>query len=438
MNEPGDTAPHAADASSHVAPARFLTEGIPGTGGVIKQRPEDFLVDEMPLYQPCGEGEHLYMLVQKRELSTFDAVDIIARHFGVRRDAVGFAGLKDKHAITRQVFSVHVPGRAPEDFPMLRHDRLGVMWVDRHANKLRRGHLKGNRFSIRIREVSPGAVVHASRTLRELKAKGVPNRVGEQRFGLLGNNHLVGRAILRGDFQQACDLLLGPEAAHPDINPEARGLYAAGRFAEAIDALPRNARAERTVLARLSHGALPRNAILAVDETSLAFFISATQSAIFNATLDRRLEAGTFATLAAGDVAMKLDNRATFLVDEATAADPSTAARLAAFEVAPTGPFWGPEMRRAEGDADALELETLASFALTPETFANAPGRLSKLVEGERRSLRVPLIDPEIEAGVDEHGAYIRCAFELPRGCFATVVMREVMKPREELEEHGS
>jgi tRNA pseudouridine13 synthase len=438
MSEPSRTPAFPGDPSAHVAPARFLTEGVPGTGGVIKQRPEDFLVDEMPLYQPCGSGEHLYMLVQKRELSTFDAVDIIARHFGVRRDAVGFAGLKDKHAITRQVFSVHVPGKTPEDFPMLRHERLGVMWVDRHANKLRRGHLKGNRFSIRIREVSPGAVVHAARTLRELKAKGVPNRVGEQRFGLLGNNHLVGSAILRGDFQRACDLLLGPDPAHPEVNPEARAHYAAGRFAEALDALPRNARAERAALARLSHGALPRNAIMAIDENALAFFVSAAQSAVFNATLDGRLKAGTFGMLGAGDVAMKLDNRATFLVDESAAANPETAARLERFEISPTGPFWGPEMRRAEGDIDRLELETLASFGLTPETFGLAPGRVSRLVEGERRPLRVPLIDPEIEAGVDEHGAYIRCAFELPRGCFATVVMREVIKPRTELEDYGA
>ena len=438
MSEPVEGVSPETDTSAHVAPARFLTDGVPGTGGAIKQRPEDFLVDEMPLYQPCGSGEHVYMLVQKRELSTFDAVDVIARHFGVRREAVGFAGLKDKHAITRQVFSVHVPGKGPADFPMLQHEKLGVMWVDSHANKLRRGHLRGNRFSIRIRDVSPGAVVHAARTLRELKAKGVPNRVGEQRFGLLGNNHLVGRAILRGDFQLACDLLLGPDASHPEINAAARAHYAAGRFADALEAMPRNARAERTALARLAHGALPRNAILAIDETSLAFFVSATQSAVFNATLDRRLEAGTFGTLMPGDVAMKLENRATFLVDEATARDQATVARLAAFEVSPTGPFWGPTMRRAEGDADALELDTLASFGLSPETFANAPGRLSRLVEGERRPLRVPLIDPEIEAGVDEHGAYIRCAFELPRGCFATVVMREVMKPREELEEHGS
>ena len=417
------------DTSAHVQPTRYLTHEIKGTGGVIKQRPEDFLVDELPAYQPSGQGEHIYMLVQKKELSTFDAVDLIAKHFRVPREAVGFAGLKDKHAITRQVFSVHTPGRGPDDFPMLQHDQLSVMWVDRHNNKLRRGHLKGNRFSIRIRGIDPSTVVHASRTLKMLHAKGVPNRVGEQRFGLLGNNHLMGRAILMGNHQEACDLLLGPNAAHPTVNAEARELYAQGKLIEARDAYPNGARAEQRVLYRLAQGALAKNAILGLDERLLSFYFSATQSAIYNATLDQRLDAGTFGSLQAGDIAMKLENRATFEVDDEAAADPTTQQRLDSFEISPTGPFWGTQMRRAKGAAEETELKILADFGLTPDSFAAAPKRLVDMLEGERRPMRVPLIDPEIEAGVDEHGGYVRCAFELPRGCFATVVMREVIKP---------
>jgi tRNA pseudouridine13 synthase len=430
-----DQAPTPPDTSAHVEPARYLTSDIPGTGGVIKQRPEDFLVDEMPAYQPCGEGEHVYMLVQKRSLSTFEAVEVIARHFGVRRDAVGFAGLKDKHALTRQVFSVHVPGKNHADFPMLQHENMGVMWVDQHTNKLRRGHLRGNRFSIRIRNVSPASVIHAAKTLKVLSTLGVPNRVGEQRFGLLGNNHLVGRAMVLSQFQEACDLLLGPNAAFPNINTEGRALYAAGQFEEARNHFPSRARVERAVISKLANGGLPKNAIFSADERLLSFYISAMQSAIYNATLDRRLADGTFAQLLPGDIAMKMENRATFEVDDATAADPETQKRLTSFEVTPTGPFWGHSMRRAYGAVDQLELEVLERFGLTPDALTRAPGRLPGMLEGERRPLRVPLIDPEIEGGVDEHGAFVRCAFELPRGCFATVVMREVMKPSDALED---
>src|SRR5689334_18599213 len=108
----------------HLVPARYLTAGVPGIGGRIRERPEDFLVDEQPLYQPSGEGEHVYLLVEKRNMSTMHAARVLAAHFKVDQSAVGHAGLKDRVAVTRQVFSVHVPGKKPEDFPMLVHEKM--------------------------------------------------------------------------------------------------------------------------------------------------------------------------------------------------------------------------------------------------------------------------------------------------------------------------
>src|SRR5690606_17358918 len=132
-------------AVSHPPPAPpYLTAAIPGAGGRLKVRPEDFLVEEIPAYEPSGEGEHIYLFVEKRNHSTMHVVRLLADHFGVRRDAVGFAGLKDKFAVTRQLFSVHVPGRRPSDFPAFERPGIVVHWADLHANKLRRGHLKGN------------------------------------------------------------------------------------------------------------------------------------------------------------------------------------------------------------------------------------------------------------------------------------------------------
>src|SRR3954469_15654714 len=126
-----------ADFDPHVTPALYLTADLPPLGGWIKERPEDFLVDEQPAYQPCGEGEHLYLFVEKRGLSTLRAARILAQHFVVHERAVGHAGLKDKRAVTRQVFSVHIPGKRLENFPELRHERMGVLWADYHTNKLR-------------------------------------------------------------------------------------------------------------------------------------------------------------------------------------------------------------------------------------------------------------------------------------------------------------
>ena len=264
---------------------------------MIKQRPEDFLVDEQPQYQPVGSGEHIYMLVQKRGLSTMEMVDIIAAHFGVRRMAVGYAGLKDKHAITRQVVSVHVPGKKIEDFPEVRNDKIGVLWADYHVNKLRPGHLRGNRFSSSIRNVKPTDVVTAHARARQAGEVGVPNRVGEQRFGMLENNHLVGRAIVAGAFEEAVNLLVGPSSLHPEFNPEARQLFSEGKYAEAVAAYPRGARTEQRVLYQLSRGHDFKRAILSLEEPMLRYYLSAFQSAVFNAVLDGRVAEGSLGTL---------------------------------------------------------------------------------------------------------------------------------------------
>jgi tRNA pseudouridine13 synthase len=417
------------DLDPHVTPRVYATAHLAPIGGQLKQRPEDFLVDELPAYQPCGSGEHLYLLVQKRGMSTMEMIRVLADHFRVRPDRVGYAGLKDKHAITRQVVSIHIPGKKPEDFPMLEHDKIAILWTDLHSNKLRPGHLRGNRFSVRIRNVKPTDVIIAQRVLKTLQAHGVPNRFGEQRFGMLMNNHLIGRHLIAGDYDAAVQELLGPNAAFPEFNKEARAHFASGNFNEAKRHYPDAARTELKVLHRLSQGRDPRAAIRALDETTIGYYLSAFQSAVFNAVLDARVLAGTLGTLRPGDLAIKRENLAVFAVDEAVAQDPTTQSRLQALDIGPSGPMWGPEMMRAGGETDRREVACLAALGLVPEQLASADLLTRRAMEGKRRPLRIPLIDPEVEGGVDEHGAYVRCAFELPRGAFATVVMREIMKP---------
>lgn len=383
-------------------------------------------MDEIPSYLPCGEGEHIYLLVQKRGLSTMDLISVVASHFHVPRSSVGYAGLKDKNAITRQSISVHVPGRKVEDFPMLAHVGIEVLGAALHANKLRPGHLKGNRFSIRVRGVAPTHVRRARDVLARLHAVGVPNRVGDQRFGLLGNNHIIGRELVRKDFAAAVNALLGPCEANPTVNEAARKLFVEGKHAEAMRELPSGARTELRVLHALSRGRSPRQAMLALDEPVLRFYFSAFQSAAFNAVLDERLRAGRLGTLLPGDLAFKHENGSVFTVDDAVAVAPDTLERVARKEISPSGPLWGGDMMRAAGEQDAIEVRELARLGVGPDELSSTEGK--GMLRGQRRPLRVPLIDPEVEGGVDEHGPYVRCAFELPRGSFATEVMREVMK----------
>lgn len=406
----------------------YLTADLPGIGGRIKERPEDFLVEEEPLYEPCGEGEHIYLLVQKRGLATTAAVSILADHFGVRRGSVGYAGLKDKRAITRQVFSVHTPGRKPEDFPSLEREDMAVLWTDLHTNKLRVGHLRGNRFSIRVRGVDMSAAVTAERSLRRLAASGVPNLAGEQRFGLRLNNHEIGRADLMGDAQGALDALLGPDETSPESMPEARELYARGEYAAALEACPRVLRTERQALAALARGAAGASALKAVDGTQRRFWVSAFQSAVFNRVLAGRIEAGAFDRLLIGDLAQKHRSGAAFEVDDAVLAEPDIGARLRTFDVSPSGPLWGPRMARASGVVGEMERAALDETGVTLEDIERFGARSGQDISGARRHLRVPVVDPEVEGGIDEHGHYVRCAFELPKGAYATVVMREVMK----------
>jgi tRNA pseudouridine13 synthase len=411
-----------------VVPTRYLTSDLPPIGGRLRERPEDFFVEEEPLYAPAGEGEHVYLMVQKRNLPTLRVVRMLARHFGVPMDAVGYAGLKDKRAVTRQVFSVHAPGKPLEEVRGLRHEAVSVLWADRHTNKLRRGHLAGNRFSVRIRGVGPGAALVAERGLRRLAREGVPNRIGEQRFGYLGRNHLVGRALILGDYPAALDALLAPAPGVADSLAEVRALYARGEYRGALAAFEGDRVAERRVLSVLARGATPERALRAIDAPEREFFLTAFQSAVFNSVLDRRVAEGTFDRLLPGDLAMKSPGRAVFPVDEGVLADPETRGRLERFEVSPTGPMWGREMMRAQEQVDAHECEALRAAGLSPERIAAYDGRMGRLT-GERKPLRVRLGDPEVEAGADEHGPYVRVAFDLPRGAFATSVLRELMKP---------
>lgn len=391
-------------------------------GGLLKVRPEDFLVDELPSYDPVGEGEHLYLGVQKRDMPHGEMIAVIARLFNIDESAIGFAGMKDRVAITRQAVSVHLPG-FKGDAPPLDHTRMQVLWAKRHVNKLRRGHLKGNRFSIRVRDVNPLSVRHVYKRMQAMEKTGVPAYFGEQRFGYRRNNQVCGLAILASQPQVLLDEMLGSRGApFPARQLPFRRLYEEGKFAESLVGWGRNDRAEKIALQALSKGRDAHRAVRALPEYIKSFWISALQSAIFNANLDARVADGSYAQMIDGDIMFKHDSGACFRASDASADE--IAARLISAEISPTGPLHGIGMLQPTGRA--LDIETLALTAVgtTHEAFlAKCPIEFS----GVRRPLRVFFANWEVEGGVDEHGAFIRCAFDLPKGAFATVLMRELL-----------
>src|SRR5947199_8506406 len=157
----------------------YLTRDVPGIGGTIKNRAEDFFVQELPLYEPSGEGEHVYCEIQKVGLTTFEAMGRLSRALGVSSREIGYAGLKDARAVTRQLFSIR--GVTEAAVMGLHVPDLAVQWAARHGNKLRLGHLAGNRFAIKIRDVDPMSVVKLKPVVRVLQARGTANYFGEER-----------------------------------------------------------------------------------------------------------------------------------------------------------------------------------------------------------------------------------------------------------------
>lgn len=416
----------------------YITPEFEGIGGFIKHRYADFLVEEIPKYDPVGTGEHCYLLVEKRGMATSDMLRVVADHFGVDRDAVGYAGMKDKYAVTRQVVSVHTPGRNVDSFGALEHPNVNVLWADMHVNKLRVGHLRGNRFSVKIRGVMSDRVIQAERTLRALVRRGLANYYGEQRFGARFNNHEVGRADIVGDFPRAIDLLLLPDSRFETFNPKLTSAYAAGDLRAALGACADHQPAERSILRALVRGDSPEHAVRAIGRLQRRFFLSAFQSHLFNRVCAARVHDATHDRLLEGDLAYKHANGAVFSVGEAElgtgAARAELDGRLRAFGISPSGPMWGAEMTRATGEPGMLEEEVLGESGVSVEALAAHQRRIGSKLGGTRRSLRVQVVDAEIDAGVDEVGHYVRCAFELPAGSFATVVMREIIKggPREQ------
>ncbi len=161
----------------------------------FKVSPEDFVVDEIDAYPATGEGPHTLVRFRKRGLTTEAAVARLAAALGVDKRACGHAGLKDKEAVTTQRISL--PDVAPEAVLALRWDDLEVLEAVRHRNKLKPGHLHGNRFDIVLRDVSDVATTLA--TLAVLAREGFPNAFGPQRFGRDGDNADRALAFVRGE-----------------------------------------------------------------------------------------------------------------------------------------------------------------------------------------------------------------------------------------------
>ncbi len=394
----------------------YLTADLPGIGGQIKTVPADFFVEEIPKYEPSGEGQHVYITLEKTNLTTLKVLGMMARALGVNRKAIGYAGLKDAHAVTRQTFSVD--GITEDAARALEIPGVKILRVTRHRNKLKPGHSAGNKFVIRVRGVEKSALPAAETIVARLQARGVPNYFGEQRFGHRNNSQWLGKALVQNDMDTFLRELLGkPQPTEAEPARYARALFDSGDRAAALAAFPPFLRDERAVLRQLVRTGDPRQAVRALDRRLKRLYVSAYQSYLFNKLLAQRLP--TLHQLETGDVAYIHRNGACFVVEDA-AAEQSRADTLA---ISPAGPMFGAKMLAAQGKPGARENRLLVEEDIALSDF-KVPG---VNFNGERRPYRIPLTDASLWW---DDGLMI--AFSLPPGVYATMVLREIMKPDEQ------
>lgn len=283
----------------------MFTAELPGCGGFIKKQPEDFEVEELPAYEPSGQGDHLFLWIEKRGMGAQFFERQIAQRLAIHPSEIGVAGLKDRHAITRQWVSV--PVSAEPKLPQLDGDSIRLLKASRHTNKLRSGHLRGNRFRILIRDADPSAASSVEQIVERIQRQGMRNFYGPQRFGHDGETSDMGMRLLRG------------ESLPRRINPFLKKLA-----------------------------------------------LSAAQSWLFNDYLSRRLNDGLMRTVLAGDVMAKWPAGGMFVAEDREREQ----VRFDARETVHAGPIFGRKTFPAAAEAAEREAAVLSDAGLTVQSFS--------------------------------------------------------------------
>ena len=335
---------------------------------------------------------------------------------------MGFAGFKDKRAVTSQTFSI--PVLSDRKVPEVEEHWIEVLEVQRHKNKIRTGHLQGNRFEILIRETRPDCLEDTRKVLQSVAQSGLPNFYGPQRFGMHGDGARVGSALLRRQVDEAVHLLLGPREG---VDEEYRHAYASGDIQKSLQLLPPGRSTELSLLKSFrSHPGNMRAAARRIPRPLRKMYYSAYQSELFNWVLIERMMRSPdgFHMPWGGDICQLEGRRSRFHVETDPVALERERERARAGEISPTGPIFGRKMKLPTGVSGQIEAQVLESEGLRPESWLSHVKGLD--LDGSRRPLRVPVADPEAE-WVDGEGLWLR--FGLPAGSFATTLLDQVMGP---------
>ena len=352
----------------------FITQNLKGIGGKLKETSESFIVEEVPVYEACGEGEHLFVNLTKEGLNTKEVVDKLRELFSLKREDVGVAGLKDREARTSQTISLRFGNYSSVDLEKIKEQieeqfldkgkkRVQVNWFKKHNNKLRPGHLLGNRFKIFVSELNCGldeAEKRAEKIIDKIIEGGLPNYYGEQRFGQDGDN-----------WQRGLDIL-----------NEKQKIY---------------------------------------DKWLRSFLLSSVQSYLCNLYLKERILQEKYSKLMDGDVVKKTDTGGVFVVEKENLKREQE--RFDKREIVFTCPIYGDNLMQGKENTEAkmFEDKILEMVEIKKEN-------MKYLSDGLRRQgiLLFKKGDIVVEKDGKKNGLWF--SFFLPKGSFATVLLREVMK----------
>ncbi|MCA9066442.1 MAG: tRNA pseudouridine(13) synthase TruD [Planctomycetaceae bacterium] len=352
------------DVLSSVLNPRTLTRPL-GLAAALRTVDDDFRVEEIPAYEPSGEGEHCFLWIEKRGVNTAEVSSFLARRLGVRDPDIGTAGLKDRHAVTRQYFSV--PARAWNsageqlqdiDLDLGESQSIRILRASAHTNKLRTGHLRGNRFTILCRlmsgPLSDSDVDRIQMQTAEVSRLGCANSFGSQRFGQSGSTLKDGLSILN------------------------------------IGNAPLNGRFRNRGFRKLA--------------------LNAVQAAVFNLVVNERILEGCLQSPIDGDVVIREGGTKPFLWNGSQSPD----------GLVPAGPLPGAEMLKAEGQAAEVEQRALADVGATEQLFRH----WKKDIPGDRRPLWIRPVEMSCSfPGPDR----VEFSFSLPAGAYATTVLSHIL-----------
>lgn len=411
----------------------------PGIGGKLRTDPEDFVVDEISLpITPEPNGRYTIARIQARSWEHNRMMEYIARQLHIPYSAVGFAGTKDKRAVISQQISLDAPLK---DVETLRFDDFEVLDAFRSNRWLEIGDLIGNRFEIVVRDTDfnnaeklKDVVGATADTI--LKEGGFPNFFGIQRFGAVRiTTHTIGKFIARGDMKGAVMAYIANpmEGERDDIFAARKMINDGADFAEVLKEYPDKFELERRMIRHLVER--PEDwagAIRELPKHLQTMFVYAYQSYLFNKILSERIRRGIhIGTPVPGDVIIPCTEKVVpeqkegIMVNERNAE--KIAKRVREGKALVTSIVFGSEPVFAEGEPGEIERKIIADENLKPNNFIvpQIPYLSSK---GTRRATMVPLKTLDWKIENTETGPAARFKFDLPKGCYATSLLREFMK----------